>query len=93
METAYLSQSHTGFNFYQIQSDSLLRINSGRAILNYFQLFDSILEIVTTLTNEKYWYFTLRKTFIDWYAMHSLLFINNECITWQFKNCLIDFEH
>ena len=51
-----------------------------------FTLFESILGIVTTLTNDKYWYFTLLKIFINWYVIHSLFFINDEWITWQFKN-------
>ena len=41
-----------------------------------FKLFESILGMVTTLANgEKYWYFTLLKTFINWYVMH-LLFLS-----------------
>ena len=38
------------------------------------KLFESILGIVTTLTNEKHWYFTLPSIFINWYVMHSLFF-------------------
>ena len=82
IETADLSQSHAGLNLSQFQTDCLSRMNSRTAILNYFE---SILGIVTTLENEKYWYFTLLKT-INCYAMHSLFFNNDECITCQFKN-------
>ena len=71
----------------QIQTDCLLRINSSTAILNYLKLFESILGIVTTLT-KKYWYFTLLKAFIYWYVMYLLYFINDECITWQFRKKL-----
>ena len=81
IETSGLSQSRDGFNLSQFQTDCLLRINSGTAILNYFELFKSILGIVTTLTHEKYWHFTLLKTFINWYVMHSSFFVNDECIT------------
>ena len=42
-------------------------------MLNYLKLFALILGIVKTLTNEKYWYFTLFKIFINWYVMHSYL--------------------
>ena len=41
-----------------------------------FKLFESILDIVTTLTIEKYWYFTLLMTFINWYVMHPLFFLS-----------------
>ena len=81
IETADLSQSHAGLNLPQFQTDCLLRINSSTAILNYVKLFKSILGIIPTLTSEIYWYFTLLKTFINWYVMHSLFFINDECIT------------
>ena len=54
IETANLSQSHAGLNLSQFQTDYLLRIYLSTAILNYIKLFDSILGIVTTLTNEKY---------------------------------------
>ena len=101
IETADLSQSHAGLNLSQFQTDCLLRINSSAAILNYFELFETKLSIVTTLTNKKYWYFTLFKTFINWYVKHSLYLINDECTTWPFKNlfnlfralnaCLITF--
>ena len=84
IETADFSQSHARLNLSQFQTDCLLRINSSTAILNYFELFKLILGIGTTLTNKKYWYFTLLKIFINWYVMHSLFFINDECITWQF---------
>ena len=60
-----LSQSQTGLNLSQFLTDCLLRINSSTVILNYFKLFESILDIVTTLTYERYWYFTLLKTFIN----------------------------
>ena len=85
-ETSDFSQSHAGHNFSQFQTDCSLRINSSAAILSYFELFESMLGIVTTLTNEKYWYCTLLKTFINCYGMHSLFFIKDECFTWQFKN-------
>ena len=81
IETAYLSQSHAGLNLSQFQTDCSLRINSSTAILSYLKLFGSILGLATTLKNEKYWYFTLLRTFINWYVMHSLFFINDECIT------------
>ena len=64
IETADLSQSHVGLNLSQLQDDCLLRIKSSTAILNYCTLFESILGIVTTLKNEKSWYFRLLKTFI-----------------------------
>ena len=56
IQTAYLSQSHAGLNLSQFQTNCLLRINSSKAILNYFKLLESILGIVTneTLANEKY---------------------------------------
>ena len=96
-ETADLSQSHACLNLSQFQTDCLLPIYSCAAILNYFKLFESILGIVTTVTNEKYLHFTLLKNligmsgesrFIIFYtgeSQHSLFFINDECITWQFK--------
>ena len=71
IETVDLSQSHASLNLSQSQTDFLLRISPSTAILNYFKLFENIC-ILTTLTNEKYWYFTLLKTFINLYAMHSL---------------------
>ena len=40
----------TGFRL--IQTDCLLRIDSSTAILNYFERFESILGIVTTLRNK-----------------------------------------
>ena len=40
-----------------------------------FKFFESILGIVTILTNEKYLYFALLKTFINWYVMHSLFLL------------------
>ena len=86
IETADLPQAHADLNLYQFQTDCLLRINSSTAILNYLKLYESILGIVTILTNEKYLYFTLLKTFINWYVMHSLFFNNDEGITWKFKN-------
>ena len=48
-----------------------------------FKLFESMLGIITTtMTNEKYWYLTLLKIFINWYVMPSLFFfINDEYIT------------
>ena len=61
IETADLSQSHAGLNLSQFQTNCLLRINSSTVILSYFKLFESILGIVTTLTNKKYWCFTLLK--------------------------------
>ena len=39
-----------------------------------FKLFESILGIVTTFTDEEYRYFSWIKTFINWYVMHSLFF-------------------
>ena len=65
IETTDLSQTHTGLNLSQFQTDCLSRINSSAIILNYFKLFESILDIVTTLTNKKYWYFTLLKTSVN----------------------------
>ena len=50
IETADLSQSHAGLNLSQFQTDCLLRINHSKAILNDFELFESILGIATTLT-------------------------------------------
>ena len=59
------SQSHAGLNLSQFQADCLLRINSSTVILNCFKLFETILGIVTTLTNKNYWQFVLLKTFIN----------------------------
>ena len=42
------TQSHAGLNLSQFQTDYLLRTE----ILNHLTLFESILGIVTTLTNE-----------------------------------------
>ena len=84
LETILQSQSHAGLNLAQFQADFLLRMNSSSAVLNYLELFESILGIATTWTNEKYWYFTLRPHKLV--CHESLFFINYECITWQFKN-------
>ena len=84
-----LSQSHAGLNLSQFQTDCLLRINLSIEMLNYLKLFESILGIATTLTNEikknidtlRY----LRPSQIGMLCIHYF-FINDECITWQFKN-------
>ena len=65
IEIANLSQSRAGLNLSQFQTNFLLRINSSTAILNQFKLIETILGIVTTLTNKKYWHVTLLKTFIN----------------------------
>ena len=94
IETSDLSESHAGLNLSQFQTHCLLRLNSSTVILNYLKLFESILGIVTTLTIEKYWCFTLLKTLINWHVMHSLFFfINDGYITWQFKNLFNCFRH
>ena len=46
IETSDLSQSHAGLNLSQFQINYLLRINSSV----FFKLFESIPDIVTTLT-------------------------------------------
>ena len=78
--TANLSQSHIGLNLSQFHTDCLLSKYSSTAILNYFKSFES-----TTLTSDKYWYFTLLMTFINWHVMYSLFFINDKYISWQIK--------
>ena len=75
IETGDLSQFHAGLNLPQFQTICLLRINSSTAILSYLKLFESVLAIVTTLTNEKYYHITLLKILIYWYVMHSLFFL------------------
>ena len=94
IETAGLSQSHAGLNLSQFQADCLLRIISSTAILNYLTLFESMLGIVRTVTSENYWYFTLLKTFINWYVMHSLFFPSMMNVSHgNLRIFLINFEH
>ena len=49
--------------------------------------------IVTTLTNEKYWHFTLLKTFITWYVMHSLFLPIMNVAHGNLRFFLINFEN
>ena len=67
IETAGLFQSHAGLNLSQFQTDCLLCINSSTAMLNYLTLFESILGIVTPLTNEIYQNFDVT------FDLHKLL--------------------
>ena len=66
IETADLSQSYAGLNLSQFQTVCLLRINSSTS---FFKLFELILGIVTTLTNEKYWCLTVQLNIVLLYTI------------------------
>ena len=93
IKTADISQSPTCLNLSQFQVDCLLRITSSTTILNHFKLFESILGIVTALINEKYWYFTLLKTLLNWYVMHSLFLSMMNVSHGNLRIFIINFEY
>ena len=85
--------------FVSISRQSQFVSNSDWLFITYklkhsnFILFESILGIITILTIKKYWYFTLLKTFRNWYLfIHYFLSIMNVSYG-NLKTFLINFEH